>query len=379
MHVLFASHSSRLAGGAEYCLLELVEVLCASRPTWRISVLLPGPGSLATQLQHRGCHTVFVDMPWWASFGRPQNTRTTIRNLLGILRKVPRATRTIRAINCDFIVVNTLVSPTAAIVAKLLGLPVIWMAQEFADRDHGMWFYLGYARTIHLISQLAEVVLVPSSAVAGHLKPLLRQQPVTVHQSVHLAGLTYRTRSPGPRLRLLVIGRITESKGQALALEVLDHLIKMGVDACIRFIGSDDPQYLSELHYWTDARALVERVEFLPETDSISAAFEQSDIFLMCSKEEALGRVTIEACKAGLIVVGFASGGTIEILQDGAGTLVAPGDTLAMAKAIVNLIHHPGFPNGLGLRAAADVSSRYNPTRYADEFTAVASRLRRKT
>jgi glycosyltransferase involved in cell wall biosynthesis len=59
----------------------------------------------------------------------------------------------------------------------------------------------------------------------------------------------------------------------------------------------------------------------------------------MCSRGEPFGRVTVEAMKQGVPVVGAASGGTTEIIQDGVtGLLYRLGDAEDLA-AKVEILH----------------------------------------
>ncbi len=64
-----------------------------------------------------------------------------------------------------------------------------------------------------------------------------------------------------------------------------------------------------------------------------------TDVALTCSRDEAFGRVTVEAMKRGRPVVGAASGGTAELIQDGrTGRTYPPGDPAALAGAVEALL-----------------------------------------
>jgi glycosyltransferase involved in cell wall biosynthesis len=62
----------------------------------------------------------------------------------------------------------------------------------------------------------------------------------------------------------------------------------------------------------------------------------------MCSRCEAFGRVTVEAMKLGLAVVGSNTGGTLDIVQhDVNGLLYEAGDVQDLARKIAEIILDP--------------------------------------
>jgi len=84
---------------------------------------------------------------------------------------------------------------------------------------------------------------------------------------------------------------------------------------------------------------------------------------------ETFGRVTIEAWSYRKPVIAFASGASIELIEDGVdGLLVPEGDTLALARAIDRLNDCPQWCRRLGEAGHAKVLQRY-------EAAAVTGRL----
>jgi glycosyltransferase involved in cell wall biosynthesis len=94
---------------------------------------------------------------------------------------------------------------------------------------------------------------------------------------------------------------------------------------------------------------LVERlVADLPEqtrwtralsTDEVVAALDASTLLVLPSRSEGLGRVIVEALCRGRPVLAAAVGGIRDIVRDGEnGVLVPPGDTQALAEALVRLL-----------------------------------------
>jgi glycosyltransferase involved in cell wall biosynthesis len=74
-------------------------------------------------------------------------------------------------------------------------------------------------------------------------------------------------------------------------------------------------------------------------TEEVAAALDDSSLLVLPSRSEGLGRVIVEALCRGRPVLAAAVGGIRDIVRDGEnGVLVPPGDTQALADALVRLL-----------------------------------------
>jgi len=84
----------------------------------------------------------------------------------------------------------------------------------------------------------------------------------------------------------------------------------------------------------------------------------------MPSLNEALSNVLLESMAAGAPVVATRVGGTPEAVQDGVnGLLVPPGQPLALANAIGELLGNPPLAARLGQAARQSINERFSTTR----------------
>jgi len=88
------------------------------------------------------------------------------------------------------------------------------------------------------------------------------------------------------------------------------------------------------------------------EDDALSTAYASADFFVMPSKTETFGLVTLEAMSSGLPVLAAAAGGTKDLVQhDENGLLYGPEDIESMIEGAKRLIDSPELRQRLALRA----------------------------
>lgn len=91
-------------------------------------------------------------------------------------------------------------------------------------------------------------------------------------------------------------------------------------------------------------------------TEEVAAALDDSTLLVLPSRSEGLGRVIVEALCRGRPVLAAAVGGIRDIVRDGEnGVLVPPGDTQALAEALVRLLSVRAQAEGLAAAARPSV------------------------
>ena len=338
---MLISHGASLDGGAEFALDELVEGLRRHAPWVSLLVMVPSEGVIAKRARLRGVKVAVVAQPRWADFGDLTRKHWIKNFLLGIVALV-KTVRVVRSWKPDVIITNTLTIPVGSLAAKLCRIRHLWMVHEFGRRGLNLSFALGYERTIATIGRLSTLVLCCSQAVRDEL----RQYRIPEGKLVIVYGAVSTPTEPtaGPRgtdaaLEALVVGRITAQKGQLLAVQALAAAVRAGANVRLRLVGAlDDREYVTRVKALLDKEKLADRVDFTGETDDPFTAYRSAHVLLMCAEDEAFGRVTVEAMKLGLPVIGVNSGGTRELIEENrTGFLVPAGDSDAMGEKLVAL------------------------------------------
>ena len=87
---------------------------------------------------------------------------------------------------------------------------------------------------------------------------------------------------------------------------------------------------------------IAANVQFLGTVCPTTGVMASADLFVFPSLVEPQGLAVLEAFAAGVPVVASRTGGIVEMLEDGEeGTLVEPGDPVAFASAISELLGDP--------------------------------------
>jgi glycosyltransferase involved in cell wall biosynthesis len=215
-------------------------------------------------------------------------------------------------------------------------------------------------------------------AIEGYgLRARFRVVPNLVDTRLFHPGQAHAdAREPEPR-RLLFVGRLVPVKGLPRLLEALAEVGRTrGFQLEVIGDGPERAAY-EEL---AEGLSLAPRVRFrggVPRAE-VARAMREADLFVMASDWETLSCVALEAQASGLPVVAPAVGGIPEAVADG-GVLVAPGDTVSLARGIDEALAHPERFDRM--RIAEDTRSRFGADAVAarwDEVYAEAAALARR-
>jgi glycosyltransferase involved in cell wall biosynthesis len=146
---------------------------------------------------------------------------------------------------------------------------------------------------------------------------------------------------------MLFVGRLVERKGVEVAVRALA-CVRRGLDARLTVIGSGSRE--------PEIRAAISEAgigEFVDMPGHVRAselveAYAAADVFVLPAivdakgDTEGLGVVLLEALRAGVPVVASEAGGIRDIVRDGeTGWLVPPGDSTALARAVLEVARNP--------------------------------------
>jgi glycosyltransferase involved in cell wall biosynthesis len=169
---------------------------------------------------------------------------------------------------------------------------------------------------------------------------------------------------------LLSVGRLTEQKDHATLIRAFAQI----VDECpkwqLKIIG--EGVLASPLKHLVRSLGIEAKVTFHEFTRNIQSKYKTAEIFVIPSRYEAFGLVTVEAMSYGLPVIGFADClGTNEIIEKyKTGILVEPGRNRvrSLAIALSKLMKDVKLRRHLGLGAFKAISSKYSTESVCDQW-----------
>jgi glycosyltransferase involved in cell wall biosynthesis len=172
------------------------------------------------------------------------------------------------------------------------------------------------------------------------------------------------------------IGRLDPAKGQEYLIRAVALLRQRQVEVHALLVGEETrgatqnyPKYLQEL---AQQLGVESQVHFRPFMEQAEIAFAALDAFVMASKGETYGMVTIEAMAAGLPVIGTNSGGTPELIGNGErGLPVPPEDANAIADALEKLIRDPELRQTIATKGQAFTLTYLSATYQCEQIEAL--------
>jgi glycosyltransferase involved in cell wall biosynthesis len=126
-------------------------------------------------------------------------------------------------------------------------------------------------------------------------------------------------------------------------------------------------------------REVPKQTEWTPSLTQpeVAAALDQSTCLVLPSRAEGMGRVAVEAFCRGRVVIGSRVGGIRDLVDDGVnGVLVEPGDTEALAAALVRVLSDRALAErlGRGAHASADLWT-ISPEEFARRLRALVEQV----
>ena len=164
----------------------------------------------------------------------------------------------------------------------------------------------------------------------------------------------------GRPLRLLSYGRYVHKKGFDVLLRALNVLVDSGVDAQLT-IGGSGPE-AETLALLAEELGVSDRVVLGVWIDDVAIALDQSDVFMLPSRDEPFGIVMLEAMARGLPIVTTRTQGPSQVLTDETAYFADIDSVEMLADALQQIAKNPEKAKG----KAAAALDLYRTTYHED-------------
>jgi glycosyltransferase involved in cell wall biosynthesis len=359
--VLYMFNFADAIGGGEESLLELIRAL--PRTAVHPVLVVPARGEIAGWAERACLPVEVVPMPTLKPLPGWRNI-IPVRSLAAML-----AREAVDVVHAN----GSRAMLYAGLAALRARVPALWHVR-IVDRDP--WLDGPLLR-------LAATVIANSRATAGRFARFTGAagKVHVIPNGVDLAR--FRPGAPDMRLRralglgpegpvIAYAGRLERGKGPDLLLEAAVRVHRERRDAQWLFVG-DGP-----LRPALEARALAAGLPavFAARRPDLLPVLHLCAALVVPSRQEAFGRVLIEAMAAEVPVVATRVGGIPEVCLDGrTGLLVPPEDPAALAAAILATLGDPEATRARVCTAAEDVRSRFSLAAHAERVAALYAQL----
>ena len=187
-------------------------------------------------------------------------------------------------------------------------------------------------------------------AISGAVRDVLLTDGIAAERiTVIPSGISLDdTRAPAPlgiRSRLGLGPDATIAANVAALVGHKDHPTLLRAAAALRdrhpglhwVVAGEGPQR-RDIEHRREALGLSARVHLLGHIPDPVRLIADADVYVMSSSQEGLGTSVLDAMARGIPVASTAAGGLPELLSDGAGLLVTPGDFTALADAVDRIL-----------------------------------------
>lgn len=220
----------------------------------------------------------------------------------------------------------------------------------------------------------AAVVTAVSSRLLGKVRrrfPAASAKSVVVNNPVPIdVWSTHKSTTPTARdIDVLFLGNLIEIKGPDILLAAFRLLLVEHPEATLCYVGSGSLE--AGLRARVHEAGLDSQVSFAGQVPrrNVSSWLRRTRLLALPSRAEGFPLAAIEAQLLGVPVVGCDVGGVSEaVLHERTGLLVAAGDAVAMASALLRLLRDDAEWEGFSLRASEWAERCFSPEAMAHRY-----------
>jgi len=314
--ILFITHYSSLYG-ANRSLLLLLKGLQGKNIG--LMVFAPEDGPLFKELDKLKIpYKKIKYLPWMGVRNKIFFLKSPLRFLVNML-VLPLLLINAVKFKPSFIYTNSSTTPVGIYLSLILHLPHIWHVRELGKLDYDLdydfgkkyfYFFMHKSDAIICISQF-----VKTSVFKGDWKNVS-----VINNAVYSNNEVEKINTNKPvkkddTVNFLMMSLIHPSKGIHDAIKAIKKVKADNSNVKLIICGGvEDEQYKKQLDELVVKLKLSENVSFTGFIENPVEMYKMADAVLVCSRNEAWGRVAAEAMIFEKPVIGFKRGGTTEII-----------------------------------------------------------------
>ena len=367
MTILFVTHYAGFYG-ANKSLLTLM-LLLREKYGVRPVVLLPSEGPMCAQLEKENIPYKVSHYYWWVNdnhgvFQWLLNKRKQVINYF----RIPKLCRLFSENKPELIYTNSVCVNIGILMAEHLGLPHVWQARESLSQ-FSLSLSLVLSRHVWALPATKAHIMI-SDYMMDYYRPYLpNDRMVRIYNGVNLPkGIKERRLNKvNGRLKVACVGILSNQKNQIELLEAQHILALRGIEIETYFIGTFKSEYLAEMQLYITEHHLEEVAHITGHTDDVFGALQEMNLGVVCARDEAFGRTTIEFMLMHMPVIVSDSGANSELVSNNkTGAIYHLGNAGQLADCIEQYVLHPELLQSQGNEAAKVAKRDFSAERNAE-------------
>lgn len=334
MTILFISHYSGFYGAAKSMLALILDL--RERYGVESIVLLPSNGPLCEELKSHNIKYYVSHYYWWVNdnkgiFQYLLNKRKQLLNLF----KINKIFNLLKDERIDVVYSNSVTINIGMFLAGKMRLPHVWHFRESLVQFN---LSLSLSLSKYLLAKpINRAYIMISEYMMDYYRSYLPTERMNcIYNGVSLPANICRVEANVVKkvLKIAFVGVVCEQKNQLELLRALNILRQQNIFVEIYFIGTHKKEYLKLLTDYVTQNELTDRVHFIGHVDNVWEVLQDMNIGVVCARDEAFGRTTIEFMLMRMPVIVSNSGANAELIAEGTGMIYELGDAQMLAKYI---------------------------------------------
>lgn len=378
INILYVNIAYKNFDGATFSLIDLIQSV---KDQVKPIVLLRDKGEVSELFERMGIECIYHDFCPNIYF-TPKNLKQKIKHIIKYIPKRIRystlnrqctnyVVKILRDRNIQILHTNNSVVTVGEQIAKGLGVKHIWHFRGFMDLDFGWTPLEGWSNLKNRVTKTDAVIGVTKVVLEHFLSPNSHNAYVlydAVRSKNEICNL------PKEKYFLFCSASLSKTKGVEFAIKAYSLSSLKNSGYRLRIIGRCNDIYMEKLKSIAIERGVFDYIDFMGSTDDVKGHMKRATAFLMCSKNEGMGRVTVESMFYGCLVLGRNSGGTKEIVQNGVTGYLFNNleECASLMRRVVN------SDNSIIIRQAQDYAcTNFSKEDYGKKIFAIYSRVLR--
>lgn len=316
--ILYVAHDANLYGSNQ----SLFYLICELRERYHIvpTILVPHEGNFTEKLKKENIEYLVGKYSLWQAVYK-SGFRFVVKAILRRTNNLiawQHVKKSIRGKKFDLVHSNSSTVKIGAECAEYLGIPHIWHIREFGQEDWGMR-YMYSNRYVQMKYRNAAALIAVSKGIENKYRTEYPQCRIrTIYNGIPSEKFSVRKNQDIDFVNFCQVGYISEAKNSLQVLEACKIVKETNnLPFMMNFIGNGDGDYYQNFISYIEENGLQQYVKLWGFQENIEKILPQMDVGIMSSRMEGFGRVTVEYMLSGMPVLGYASGGTLELVHDG--------------------------------------------------------------